>query len=258
MTNSDLDPWRVICAHLFKIDSYSIPEIIDNTGMVVDWSLTEREDYSHNYRKNAYRPRINAAHKYLSDEDKLRVSYTVATALVEHDQIDSLNKGLQRIGWLLEDDRLIPVASDVKELFFPKNTQHDAYIEIRNIFKTATESITLVDPYLDSSTFIVLGTIASQNIAISLLTYNIPTDFVHEAKKFLSQYKHIRLEVRKTREFHDRFVVLDFASCWHLGCSIKDAGNKAFMISKIEDQRNRDLLLNQIKTTWVNAKEVVI
>lgn len=258
MSNSELDPWRIICAHLFKIDSYSIPEIIDNTGMAVDWSLTEREDYSQNYRKNAYRPRINAAHKSLSDEDKLRVSYSVATELVKHGQIDSLNEGLQRIGWLLEVDRLIPVGSDVKELFFPKNTQHDAYIEIKNIFKTATKSITVVDPYLDSSTFIVLGTIASQNSNISLLTYNIPTDFAHEAKKFLSQYKHIRLEVRKTSEFHDRFVVLDSASCWHLGCSIKDAGNKAFMISKIEDQSNRDALLNQIKTTWANAKVVAI
>ncbi len=258
MSKAKLDPWRVICAHLFNIDSYSIPGIIDNTGIAVDWSLTDRQDYSNNYRKNAYRPRINAAYESLSDEDKLRVSYTVATALVEHGQIDSLNDGLQRIGWRLEDDRLMAVGSDVRELFFPKNTQHDAYVEIRNIFKSATKSITVVDPYLDSSTFIVLGTISSQKMDISLLTYNIPNDFALEAKKYLSQHTNINLEVRKTREFHDRFVVLDSSLCWHLGCSIKDAGNRAFMISKIEDQSNRDGLLTQIKTTWENAKVVAI
>ena len=59
MSKAKLDLWRVICAHLFNIDSYSIPGIIDNTGMAVDWSLTDRQDYSDNYRKNAYRPRIN-------------------------------------------------------------------------------------------------------------------------------------------------------------------------------------------------------
>ena len=57
---SDLDPWRIICGHLFEIDSYSIPELIDKTGMEVDWSLTDRQNYSHTYRKAAYRPRINS------------------------------------------------------------------------------------------------------------------------------------------------------------------------------------------------------
>ncbi len=81
MSKSQLDPWRVICGHLFKIDSYHIPEIIDKTGIVVDWSLTERQDYSHKYRKEAYRPRIHAAYESLSGEDQLRVSYSVASEL---------------------------------------------------------------------------------------------------------------------------------------------------------------------------------
>jgi hypothetical protein len=41
MSKSELDPWRVICGHLFELDSYYIPEIIDKTGMAVDWFLTE-------------------------------------------------------------------------------------------------------------------------------------------------------------------------------------------------------------------------
>ena len=35
-TGNQLDPWRVILACLFKLDSYEIPEIIDVSGIAVD------------------------------------------------------------------------------------------------------------------------------------------------------------------------------------------------------------------------------
>lgn len=256
MSKSELDPWRVICGHLFKLDSYYIPEIIDKTGMVVDWSLTDRQDYSHKYRKAAYRPRIDAAYDSLSEEDRLRVAYSVASELANRGLRDSLNADLQRIGWQVEEDRLVPIDADVRELFFPKDTQHDAYVEIRRLFQKASNSITVVDPYLDSSVFTVLGTILSQAVNIRLLTHRIPRDFDQEARKFLSQYSNFTLEVRRSREFHDRFIILDAVDCWHVGCSIKDAGNKAFMLSKIEDQSNRDALITQLNNSWSSAEVV--
>ena len=226
-SKSILDPWRIILSHLMELDSYYMPDIIDRTGMVVDWSLTDRENYSHKYRRDAFRPRIITAYNSLPTEDQLRVSHTIAAELSKMGATDSVNNDLKRIGWNIEDNSLVPVDADVKELFFPKDTQHDAYIEIRKIFQEASTSIYVIDPYLDSSIFAILKTITSKPIKVKLLTSKIPSDFVHETRRFLSQYINFTVEIRKTREFHDRFMVLDDSNCRHVGCSIHDAGNKA-------------------------------
>jgi len=122
VSKSESDPWPVILGYLFELDSYYIPQIIDKTGMVVDWTLTEREDYSHKYRKAAYRPRINGAYDSLSEQDRLRVAYIVASELADRGRADALNATLEQIGWRLEQGRLTPARADDKELFFPKDT----------------------------------------------------------------------------------------------------------------------------------------
>lgn len=253
-SKSELDPWQVILGHLFELDSYYIPQIIEKTGMMVDWSLTEREDYSHKYRKATYRPRINSAYNSLSEQDRLRVAYIVASELSKEERAEIINVNLEKIGWRIEEGRLTPIKADVKELFFPKDTQHDAYVEIRKLFQKAKGSITVVDPYLNSSVLIVLGTISASSLKVRLLTHEIPSDFPLEARKFLAQHNNFTLEARRSKEFHDRFIVLDNDECWHVGCSIKDAGSKAFMLSKIEDQENSDALVSQLKNSWSNAE----
>jgi len=253
-TKSELDPWQVILGHLFELDSYNIPQIIEKTGMAVNWTLSEREDWSDKYRKAAYRPRINSAYHSLCEEDRLRVAYIVASELSKGGRGEVMNANLEKIGWRIEEGRLTSIRADVKELFFPKDTQHDAYVEIRKLFQKAKGSITVVDPYLDSSVLIALGTISTSSLKIRLLTHKIPSDFLQEARKFLAQHTNFALEARRSKEFHDRFVVLDNDECWHVGCSIKDAGTKAFMLSKIEDQENRDALVGQLKNSWSTAE----
>ena len=48
-----------------------------------------------------------------------------------------------------------------------------------------------------------------------------------------SQYP--SLEVRYTKVFHDRFLILDKKNAYHIGASLKDAGKKCFGITLIED-----------------------
>ena len=254
-SKSNLNPWRILLSHLMEFDSYIIPGIIDKTGMVVDWSLTERQNHSHKYRRDAFRPRIIAAYDSLPPDDQLRVSHTIASELPLYPRTDKLNDALKRIGWSIENGSLIPVDAEVKELFFPKGTQHDAYVEIRKIFQEASRSIYVIDPYIDSSIYAALVTIPYSSISIRLLTFNYPADFIHETRKFLSQHSGYSISLRKTREFHDRFLVIDDIKCWHIGCSIKDAGNKAFMISIIEDDGNRKALIKQIEDSWTDSQE---
>ena len=249
-----LNPWRVIRSFLSRLRSYDVPDIIDRAGLAVDWSLTEKQDYSHATRWTAYRPRIDAAYESLSsDDDRLRVAFFVARELADRGLAQELNEALREIGWELRGNRLLPVGSSVRELFFPEQSQHDAYVQIRTLLQKATKSITIVDPYMDQSTLTLLSACAKDGMSVRLLTAKVPSDFVLEAQKWASQRPAVALEVRTAKGFHDRFVLLDGTECWHIGCSIKDAGNKVFMLSQVEDEENRAALVNQLEKEWASA-----
>lgn len=248
---SNLSAWPVIRGILLRLSSYEVPGVIDRAGLIVDWSLTERENYSHSTRLAAYRPRIDAAYQSLpSDDDRLRVVYIVARELATRGSTAELNRALRDIGWEFTDCGLTAVGSTVRELFSPEQSQHDAYVEIRAILQKAKHDITIVDPYIDQSILTLLSACAAPGMTIRLLTSRAPSDFVLEAQKWLAQHSGCALEVRTTREFHDRFIVLDNSSCWHVGRSIKDAGRRAFMLSDIEDDDNRLAMLQQLSTSW--------
>ena len=65
-----------------------------------------------------------------------------------------------------------------------------------------------------------------------------------DVRKFNSQYP--KLTVQKTDDFHDRFIVIDGKEVYHIGASLKDAGNKSFGITKIEDEGLIKSLLDRI------------
>lgn len=254
MLKTELDPWRVLRSFLSRINSRDVPDIIDRAGLSVDWSLTEKQDYSHSTRWSAYRPSIDAAYDALaSDNGRLRVAYILAGELARRGFEKELNEALAQIGWELRGGSLVPVGTSVRELFFPDGSHHDAYVEIRGIIQSMTSSVDIIDPYVDGSTLTLLTACAKPGTSFRLLTSKNPPDFALEAEKWRKQHTQNTLEIRITKEFHDRFIVLDGADCWHIGASIKDAGNKVFMISRVEDEDNRNTLLQQIQKSWDKA-----
>lgn len=254
MLKIELDPWRVLRSFLSKINSREVPDIIDRAGLSVDWSLTEKQDYSHATRWSAYRPRIDAAYDALvSDDNRLRVAYIVAGEIARHGFEKELNEALTQIGWKLRGGSLVPAGSTVRELFFPDGSHHDAYVEIRGIIQNAANSVEIIDAYVDSSTLTLLTACAKSGTSFRVLTSKYPPDLALEAEKWRKQHIQNTLEIHITKEFHDRFIVLDGADCWHLGASIKDAGNKVFMITRVEDDNNRDALIQQIQKSWRKA-----
>ncbi len=247
-----LFPWPVIITYLFKIDSYKIPGIIDASGMTIDWQLTKQQNYSHKYRKDVYRSRINKAYEDLNEEDKLRVAFIICEELSHEGKIEQLDTNLRKIGWCIDQGILKPTTEDIYELFFSQGRQHDAYVKIKEIFHRAKKSIHVIDPYIDGSIFNLFVS-DQKSLEIKLLSTKYPPDFLQEINKFHQQYRSIRIEARKSSDFHDRFIIIDEKECWHIGCSIKDAGNKAFMLSRIEDFRNVEELLQIIHSNWEEA-----
>lgn len=258
VTERDLHPWPIILSIISGLSSDGVVELISATGLQVDWALSKEQAYSHKTRVREYLQRIQIAFDLLSKDRQLIVSALAASSLSRSSQErgKELDTRLSQIGWRLESDRLSPVEPTLRELFFPKGSQHDAYVEIRSILQGARRAVFIVDPYLDGSVFQLLATIEGKELEVRLLSSKLPGDFPLEATKFVAQHDTFRVEIRRCVEFHDRFIVLDGTACYHIGASLKDAGLKVFMINQIEDGRNRDALLEQLGQSWQGAEKL--
>ncbi len=256
------DPWGPISTVLYSI-GYSdfVQDAIGNTGVDVAWHpLTRDEKYSHGTRIRAFRQDISGAYRNLEDDQKGQFAQIVVkTMLRRHDgaQIQStLNNRLADIGWIITEDGVLKTEDAlVSEQFFPPNSEYDAYVRIRDILAKAATKIVVVDAYIGNSLLLTLKSLTPRQLTVQFLTAerNLKPDFVIEVATFQKQVDHINLEIRTTTGFHDRFIVIDDAEFYHVGASIKDAGKRAFMISRMQDQPNVDNLKQFIDMAWAGG-----
>lgn len=158
-----------------------------------------------------------------------------------------LKSSVKQLRWTLPDPT---------QVFLPAGSQHDAFVEIRSIIKAATSEITVVDPYVDETLWPLLKNLPAQT-KIRILTSQMKGDFSLEARKFVAQHAST-VEIRQTPNYHDRFIVVDGNSCWHLGASIKDAGSKAFLISQVQSPTVVNAIKLDINSQWAGASIVSI
>ncbi len=83
-------------------------------------------------------------------------------------------------------------------------------------------------------------------VDVKIYTYASAQLTNRDTANFNAQYP--TLTVKKTQIFHDRFIVLDGKTAYHIGASIKNAGKKCFGISLIKDPGVVAYLLNRLKT----------
>jgi hypothetical protein len=180
----------------------------------------------------------------LRSDIAVRISVQIIRAFVAMRKIISTNTGLlQRVEGLeqkqIETDKKIDKIFDALEdknampkcgIFF--NGQiFDAYAIATKIIKSAKESITLIDNYIDESVLTMLAKNA-ENVKITLLTKEISKQLSMDIVKFNQQYPPI--EAKTFSLSHDRFLIIDEKDVYHLGASLKDLGKKWFAFSKIE------------------------
>jgi len=150
-----------------------------------------------------------------------------------------LRSAVEQLGWQLPEP---------SEAFHPAGSQHDAYVEIRRIVQTATTELIIVDTYVDETLWGLLTNV-SGSVKLRVLTMKTKGDFPLEAKHFIAQHGG-QVEARVTNDYHDRFIVVDHATVWHLGASIKDAGKKAFALTEFERSSIRNSVIADIEVTW--------
>ena len=93
-----------------------------------------------------------------------------------------------------------------------------------------------------------LNILAKKNagVDVTIFTYASAPLTNKDAENYNTQYP--KLTVKKTQVFHDRFIMLDGKTVYHIGASIKDAGKKCFGISLINDSSIVLGILNRLKT----------
>ena len=124
----------------------------------------------------------------------------------------------------LEDKQIYPTNG-----IFYNGQIFDAYVFISDLIKSAKKSIILIDNYIDESILTLFS--KNQNIKIQIFTSTISKQLQLDINKYNQQYGN--LDVKITKNFHDRFLILDTKEVYHIGASLKDLGNKIFAFSKI-------------------------
>lgn len=171
----------------------------------------------------------------------------------------AVNSLIQKTNETIGKLEITPTSEALRELVYPSGTPYDAYKDIKEIISLATKKLIVVDAYVDSSVVTLLEKV-QPGVEIQVLTRKMQGDFQLAAQKFKEQREMAgqgSLEVRKDKgAFHDRFIVAD-GNVFHLGASIKDAGEKVCAISEIEDSSNKRLLTGSISKSWDAAEKVL-
>lgn len=128
-------------------------------------------------------------------------------------------------------DLLIKTSLPPNEGIFYDGQIFDAWKFAADLVKSARKSIVLIDNYIDES---VLHLLAKRNkkVEAKIFTSKISAELKKDIEKFNAQYEPV--EVKIFSKSHDRFLIIDNETVYHIGASLKDLAKKWFAFSKIE------------------------
>ena len=143
------------------------------------------------------------------------------TKLLEHD------KNFERIFAALESN-----PKPKKEGVFFQGQIFDAYVFFQNIIQKAKKEIILIDGYVDLS---VLEQLSKKKSGVQVTIYTDSKTKISalDVQKFNSQYP--QLILNHTSKMHDRFLIIDNKTVYHIGASLKDLGKKCFAFELMEE-----------------------
>lgn len=132
-------------------------------------------------------------------------------------------------------DLLIKTSLPPNEGIFYDGQIFDAYKFAADLIKSAKKSIVLIDNYVDESVLLLLSK-RKKGVSASIYTARISNGLQLDLEKFNAQYEPIELMV--FTKSHDRFLIIDNKTIYHIGASLKDLAKKWFAFSKIELDAN--------------------
>ena len=170
-----------------------------------------------------------AMHKYISYEHMEQKS--IQNMLIKHDN---------DIRLLQESFRMFENKQKTSEIYFHGKI-YDAYSRIVDILKSAKEAIIIIDGYSDKTTLDIISNTKIKTILITKKNTNLK---LLDLNKYHKQYNNLKVYYDET--FHDRYIIIDKTTIYHLGTSINYAGSKTFSINILADISIKESLLNEI------------
>jgi hypothetical protein len=127
-------------------------------------------------------------------------------------------------------DLLIKSAVLPQEGIFFDGQIFDAYKFVADLIRGSKESILLIDNYIDESVFMILSK-RNHKVSATIYTHAVSKQLQIDLDKHNAQYPPIA--IKPFSKSHDRFLIIDHKTVYHIGASLKDLGKKWFAFSKI-------------------------
>ena len=140
---------------------------------------------------------------------------------------------------LKESDKKIDELFSLMDKYNIKETQgiffqgqiFDAYAKFESFLAAAKKEIILIDNYVDLS---ILQRLAKKKKGVNVIIYTDPKTKLtaQDVQTFNTQYPTLTLNF--TTKIHDRFLIIDNTTIYHIGASLKDFGKKCFCFDVLD------------------------
>jgi hypothetical protein len=209
---------------------------------------------------DGFGPTSKRQHEWLGKAHALLTRYDSGTALDFRITSDFLGSEFTRQINLTKLAGILQRAVSDLELKVPRNAAqafgpgavYDFFRSLKEIISSASFSLFITDTWMDDEIFHTYLSSLDKPVKVRLLARENGPQLKAAAEKFMTQTK-IPVEIRLSRQFHDRVIFVDDRSCWILGMSIKDAAkNKPTYIAPLPHDVSF-LKLEAYETVWASA-----
>ena len=107
----------------------------------------------------------------------------------------------------------------------------DAYATALKLIKSAQKSLVLIDNYIDESVLTMLGA-RNPGVSATIYTKHFSRKLRLDLQRYNAQYPPV--VIKAYQDAHDRFLILDDTTVYHIGASLKDLGKSLFAFSRME------------------------
>jgi len=151
--------------------------------------------------------------------------YAINREKITQERILKLEKDVEYIKSQIKNQTI-----EYKQGIFFDGQIFDAYKFINDLIKLAKDSIILIDNYVDDSVLTFFSKIPQ--IKVIIYTHTISKQLKQDYEKYKKQYNNVTL--KRFKNSHDRFLIIDNKEVYHIGASLKDLGKKWFAFSKMD------------------------
>jgi hypothetical protein len=149
------------------------------------------------------------------------------------DKIEKMDHLLGKISLHLQTQEL-----PTQGIFFDGQI-FDAYVFASKIIKSAKKENILIDNYMDETTLTHLSK-KTKDVRVILYSKAISKQLSLDVKKANEQYGNFVLQ--SFEKSHDRFLIIDNTTVYHLGASLKDLGKKWFAFTQMNAESVESIL----------------